>query len=462
MNITDKIFESLSAWGEHPAFIDLVPGRPPAYISASDFSATVQDITGVLKKNGIRNGFIVALFLNNSMDFISVFIALLGIGAKPVPVNMAFRKVELDEIFANADPHAVITEHDHLPFIQAYLEGKIVIQRNRGKLLLHDAGAGRRDPAELGDDIASVNYTYRGYGYPLGALVPHGQYLAGADFLEAAVQLERGERIVVILPMQHIYTLIGCVFLPLLYGVTPVISYTRNPLRLFEAVREHGIHHVLAVPEVYELFLKLREGAGDIPQMKAFLSGGSVLPRENYMRLMEEFNVDLIHGYGLTEFTPVSRNIRGAVRPGTIGVISKGVECRIDSPDANGSGEIMIKTKDMAQHYYKRPAETREAFDGGWFRTGDIGKIEDGFLVYQHEKKNTRKFKGNMVDLEEICRTLMLYPDIVDVQVNCQNNVLYAGIDCQSSRDSNFNIDLKKFLEGMLADYKIPRVINQL
>ena len=463
MNITEKIFESLSAWGDHPAFIDCAPGRPPAYISASDFSATVKDMADVLKKYGIRKGYIVTLFLNNSVDFISIFIALMTIGAKPVPVNMAFRKIELDEIFANADPHAVITEHDHVPCIQRYFTGMIVIERNRGKLLQYDAGtaAATREPAELGDDIASINYTYRGYGYPLGALVPHRQYLDGAEFLQEAVMLEKGERILAILPMQHIFTLIGCVFLPILYKITPVISYSRNPLRLFEAVHEHRIDHVLAVPELYELFLKLREGAGKIPRMKAFLSGGSVLPKEHYSRLMEEFDVDLIHGYGLTEFTPVSRNIRGAVRPGTIGVISKGVECRIGSPDANGSGEIMIKTGNMARQYYKRPDETRDAFEDGWFRTGDIGKIEDGFLVYQHEKKNTRKIKGNMVDLAEIKKAIESMEGGGESSITYKDNVLSANIVFGNSRSPD-DLEIKTSLENIIAAYKIPPVINRL
>ncbi|MBN1495855.1 MAG: acyl--CoA ligase [Spirochaetes bacterium] len=463
MNITERIFESLSGWSDHPAFIDLDPERGPTYVSAPQFSGRVRDAADILKKHGIRSGFIVALFLNNSIDFISIFLALMFIGAKPIPVNMAFRKIELDEIFANADPHAIIAERDHLIHVRAHLPGRIVLEREGGKLYLHDVGAdaARREPAELGGDIASINYTYRGHGYPLGALVPHRQYLDGADVLEKAVMLERGERILAILPMQHIFTLIGCVFLPLLYGVTTVISYSRNPLRLFEAVTEHGIDYVLAVPELYELFLNLREAAGAVPRMKAFLSGGSVLPEEHYGRLMEEFGVELIHGYGLTEFTPVSRNIRGAIRPGTIGVISDCVECRIDSPDANGSGEIMIRTKNMARGYYRRPAETADAFHDGWFGTGDIGRIDNGHLIFEREKKGTRKMKGNMVDLEEVKKALVMYSSVCEAEVEYFNKNVIATVIINPS--VNFNDDvlnIKRRMENIIAGYKIPKTIN--
>ena len=169
-------------------------------------------------------------------------------------------------------------------------------------------------------------------------MVPHAQYLMGAEVLEAGVKLHKGERLLVILPMQHIFTLIGCVFLPLLCHITSVISHQRNPLRLFEYIQKYKINNVLAVPELYDLFLKLNNKTNDLSTMKAFLSGGSVLPKMNYAKLMDTFNVDLIHGYGLTEFTPVSRNIRGKVRPGTIGLVCDGLAHKISSPNKDGEG----------------------------------------------------------------------------------------------------------------------------
>jgi len=82
---------------------------------------------------------------------------------------MAYRKIELDEIFTNADPHAIIAEQDHLPVIREYLKDRIVIERDTGKFRLCDSGraAEGREPADIDESIASINYTYRGYGYPL-------------------------------------------------------------------------------------------------------------------------------------------------------------------------------------------------------------------------------------------------------------------------------------------------------
>jgi long-chain acyl-CoA synthetase len=416
-------------------------------------------------KSGILRNHIVALFLKNSADFAAVFLALIDIGAKPVPVNMAFRKIELDEIFANADPHAVITENDHAPHVKAYLAGRIIIERNQGKLVLRDSGAvaARREPADMDDDIASINYTYRGYGYPLGAMVPHAQYLHGAKVLVDGLLPESGENMLVVLPFTYIFPLIGCLCVPLLYHITSFLSSTMNPLNLFGFIKKYNINIITAVTEVYELLFNLKEESTDVSSLKVFVSGGSLLPADTYAKIKDAFNIEYLHGYGLTEFTPVSRNMRGKGRAGTIGPLCDGVDCRIFEPDQNGMGEIAVKTPNMTRAYYLRPGETKEAFDGEWFKTGDVGKMESGHLVFLKEKKRTRKVKGNMVDLEEVSRAMMTYPKIRDAKIDYSNNILSAGITIDSK--TNFDVEvleIKKHLENTTARYKIPKEIRRI
>lgn len=281
MKITDKVFQSLDTWGEHhPAYIELLPDNSHSYTSAKMLIGKIEDTREFLKKSGIKKNYMVTFFLDNSVDLVSIFLALMDIEAKPIPINLAFRKIELDEIFSNSKPHAVIAEEKFLPLIAPYLKTKIVIIRSNGKFKLYQPVKNRNEPSEIDDSIASINYTYRGYGYPLGAMVPHSQYIMGAEILETGVQLHKGENLLVILPMQHIFTLIGCIFLPLLFHITSIISYQRNPLRLFEYIQKYKINNILAVPELYDLFLKLNNNTNDLSTMKAFLSGGSVLPKK--------------------------------------------------------------------------------------------------------------------------------------------------------------------------------------
>ncbi|MDZ7667018.1 MAG: AMP-binding protein [Desulfotignum sp.] len=181
MKISDIVFQSLNTWGDHPAYIELLPDKSAVYTSAEKLMERINDTAKILKKSGIQSNYMVAFFLRNSVDFVSVFLSLLDIGAKPIPVNLAFRKIELDEIFSNSEPHAVIAEQEFLPLIEPYLKKKIVVLRSNGRFKLHQAAETKLAPADIDERIASINYTYRGYGYPIGAMVPHAQYLMGAE-----------------------------------------------------------------------------------------------------------------------------------------------------------------------------------------------------------------------------------------------------------------------------------------
>ena len=180
------------------------------------------------------------------------------------------------------------------------------------------------------------------------------------------------------------------IFVPLLHRITCVIANTMHPRKIFNVINELDIHHIIAVPEIYSLFEKSKDKAEKLTSLKVLVCGGSTLSREDYFRIKDAFRADLLHGYGLTEFTPVSRNMRGEARAGTVGPLCENVDCRINSEENNGSGEILVKTDHMFRGYYKNPEVTQEAFSGEWFKTGDIGRMEDGHLIFEKEKKRTR------------------------------------------------------------------------
>jgi long-chain acyl-CoA synthetase len=202
-------------------------------------------------------------------------------------------------------------------------------------------------------------------------------------------------------------------------------------------INEFKINHITAVPEIYLLLEKFIDLAGKLQSLKVFVCGGSLLSCEDYYRIKKAFNIDLLHGYGLTEFTPISRNIRGEARAGTVGPLCENIECKIISNDKNNAGEILIKTDKMFRGYYKNPKVTKEAFEGDWFKTGDIGRMEDGHLIFEREKKRTRKVNGNMVDLEELERII-------------------------KTNDGKNQINLKTTLKNKIATYKIPYINPKL
>ncbi|MFI5367719.1 MAG: AMP-binding protein, partial [Spirochaetia bacterium] len=293
---------ALRDWGDWPAFLQVDKAHGTSSISPAEFSGKIVETARQLSAWGIRKKYLVPLFLDNSTDFIAIFLSLLQIGAIPVLAKMDYRSLELDEIFANAQPQAVIAEKAHLRHLSAYLRNTIVITRDEKELSLSQAAEGLQPREDIPDDVASINYTYRGHGYPLGAMVSHAQYLHGARVLQDGLQASAGEKMLIILPMAHIFTMVGCVLVPLLYRVTSVIVDTMHPRLLFQYIRDFRIEHVTSVPEIYELLYRVHDPSVDLSSLRVFVSGGSILTPESYANLKRAFSIDVLHGYGLTEF----------------------------------------------------------------------------------------------------------------------------------------------------------------
>lgn len=461
--VGNRVKAALADWGSSPVFLQVGKSLDVAARNARDVALDIVERRNQLHHMGIREKFLVPLFLRNSVEFVTTFLALLDLGAIPVLAKMEYRKIELDEIFDNAKPQAVIAEKEHVRFLEKYLHNTIVIAKADSSFRLEQSVENLPFREDIPDDVASINYTYRGYGYPLGAMVSYEQYLHGARVLQEGLQGKIGERMLVILPMAHIFTMVGCVLVPLLFGMTSVIAETVHPRVIFELIRDLGVNYVTAVPEILDLFSRLHAPGSAFPSLKAFVSGGSTLTPESYDIVRNAFAVDLLHGYGLTEFTPVSRNARGQARKGTVGPLCDEVQCRIDDPGGSDFGEVLIKTPEKIGFYYRRPRESEEAHREGWFKTGDAGFMDKGHLVFVKELKNTRKVNGNMVDLEEIKRALQLDGDVQDAQVVLEDGHVCAKLAiCQKIDFDEKTRALKSFLREILAEHKIPRKLSIL
>lgn len=463
MTLNECIDSSLLEWDKNPCLVEFSPGNGYRSIFASELRARIQETTKQFRSWGIGPKFLVPVFINNSIDYIIIFVSLMNLGALPVMAKLEYRKLELFDIFHNCRPQAVISEETHLPFLKPYLSEILVISRSGRHLRLLQSSRRRRRAIRVADDIATVNYTYRGYGYPIGVLVPHGQYLHGAEVLQLGLLGNPGEKMLVILPMSHIFTLVGCIVVPILFHMTAVIAQTIHPRAIFKCIRECSVEYITSVPQIYSLLLRLREHFAKLNSLRAFVSGGSLLTAEDYKNISQGFAVELLHGYGLTECTPVSRNIRGRAKAGTIGPVCEEIECRINTSSGKDNGEILIKSSHMSKTYLNRDWETRQVFEKDWFRTGDRGCFDGEHLIFLEEIKNTRKINGNIVDLEEVRKAILQDDQIAEVDIQYKNNALIAFCGVSEKLDFPSKVrELKNSLRGLVAEYKIPRTFNKM
>jgi long-chain acyl-CoA synthetase len=160
------------------------------------------------------------------------------------------------------------------------------------------------------------------------------------------------------------------------------------------------------------LYSKIRAGLGG--QVEIFISGGAPLGRD-LAEWYADVGIRIHEGYGLTETSPViAINTPQHHRIGTVGKVLENVECKI-APD----GEILVRGPSVFKGYWNKPEETRKAFEDGWFKTGDIGSLdEDGFLTITDRKKDLQKTSGGK----------FIAPQPIELALKTNPLVAYAAV----------------------------------
>ncbi len=170
---------------------------------------------------------------------------------------------------------------------------------------------------------------------------------------------------------------------------------------LKNAIKLNNISKKMGIDMSKKLFAEIHKSLGKI---RIFITGAAPIDPE-VVKGFNDFNILILQGYGLTECSPIAAlNHEHNSNPYSAGLTLSGSEIKIDSPDENGNGEILIKGKNVMLGYYNNPEATKEALRDGWFHSGDIGHFdEDGFLIITGRKKNVILTKnGKNVYPEEL------------------------------------------------------------
>jgi len=436
---------------------------------------------------GVKSSDKIAIVLPNSKEFIFSFFAILRIKAIAVPIRPTFTVYEIKKIFENCRPRYIIAKADFINMLLHYdrnlLDGKTVILcdpdtklKEKTETLNFRELIRRRPTVDINKIItnskeaASINYTYRGYGYSLGAVLTHGNYIHGGVGYIRLVRPELNDRFLLVLPIAHIFTLISCVIVPFLRGATVIIMNNIIPSKIFRAIEEFRINFLVGVPTLYHVLLKNCNGKHDISSLSYGITGGSYMSRELRQDIEKKLHMELLQGYGLTETLPIVCNPKGNHKPGSLGVPGHEVKIRIVDEDENDkkineTGEIIVGGPTVMKGYYGLEKETKEVLKYGWLYTGDLGRLdEDGYLYFEGLKKAIAKVGGNNVDLKEVEEILLSHPDVDRAKVSVNGDSLWgSNINAEITLKQDSEVsekDLKTFYRGKIANYKIPSRIK--
>ncbi|MFZ0954076.1 MAG: long-chain fatty acid--CoA ligase [Candidatus Sulfotelmatobacter sp.] len=427
-------------------------------ISSSDLRRNVAGTIRALQDWGIQKGDRIAILSENRPEWSTADFAILLLGAVTVPVYSTLTPEQTAYTLRDSGAGIVFVSTEHqLRKIQTILsqtQVKRIVVMDRvqipGDLPVTCALMDQfmsRGPEKLDlqsesiarsiqpDDLATIIYTSGTTGTSKGAMLTHGNIASNINCSLLGFDMRTGLISISFLPLSHVTA--RHVDLSMLYhGVT--LAYCPFMENLTETFLEVRPSLCVSVPRVYEkiyakteakargfakraiyhwalsvgrankaailagriptsaswklanrlIFSKIREGLGG--RVETFISGGAPLGRE----LAEWFatvGIRIHEGYGLTETSPViAVNTPANHRIGTVGKILPNLEVRIAE-----DGEILVRGPSVFKGYWNRPEETQNAFEDGWFKTGDIGQIDaDGYLSVTDRKKELIKTSG--------------------------------------------------------------------
>ena len=348
------------------------------------------------------------------------------------------------------------------------------------------------------DDLCALMYTSGSTGNPKGVMISIRNFSSNIQLIPNHFPYKREDNYVSVLPYAHIFGLVYDLMAPLCYGMTLCILYVPPvPANLKPALRQYKPFVFFAVPLIINKmlddtigeFIRSKSGAAKLADhehnpdfcealrtifMNAFggnlglmITGGAAMPEQLERLFLEQLKVPFVTGYGMTECTPTitlghkeTYVMKECGEP-----VPEGIELRIDSPDPRHvAGEVIVRGHVVFSGYYKNPEATRAVLsEDGWFRTGDLGTIDElgrVFLVGR-SKSMILGTNGQNIFPEEIEVVLNQLPYVQESLIVSRNGRLTALIVPNQNLLAEQNIDastLGQIMDNNLTDLnkKIP------
>jgi malonyl-CoA/methylmalonyl-CoA synthetase len=406
---------------------------------------------------GLASGDRLLMSAGPSVDLVVAYVAALRYGLTVVPVNTAFTGREVAGVAAGAEPALAVLDEPArgagLPAITG--PDLAALPAPATEVPLDRVG-----PA----DIGLIVYTSGTTGRPKGVPLTHANLLASAHAVRIAWRWEPGDRLALCLPLFHIHGLGVGLHGTLVTGASAVIMPKFEPAAVAEAVRERGASMFFGVPTMYH---RLAGSAhlGDLRGLRLAVSGSAPLPADLHGAIAAGCGQRVLERYGMTETVMlVSNPYQGQRRPGTVGFPLPGVSVRL-APRDGGVTEIEVTGPNVIAGYRHRPDADAEAFTAdGWFRTGDLGVLDDdGYLRITGRAKELIITGGYNVYPREVEETLRAHPAVADAAVvgapsaEWGETVLAFVVPTDAADTGGLADQLDQWCADRLAPYKRPR-----
>jgi feruloyl-CoA synthase len=435
------------------------------------------------RKAGIKKGDPVAVMGQNTFDFVFSFFGILRAGGVVVPVNHKLTGPEVDYILE--DSGAVLFLFDgSLGSVAEALESGIrkmsMNTRIQGFEFAGDAFANDLKFKSMkiqDDDIAEILYTSGTTGRPKGCVHTHAGVISAGITGARAVNLTQNDIMLIAMPIWHSSPLNNW-FMGIIHaGGTAVLLREYHPLGFLEAIEKKSCTAYFGAPISYIMPLQVIPDFEkfNLSSMRAWIYGGGPIAPETVKKLVKAYRSDRFYQvYGMTETGPTGTVLLPEDHMEHAGSIGRkalpGAEMKVmkDQTTQAGpgeTGEIWLRADSMMKEYLNRPKATQEAFHEGWYKTGDMARIDEhGFLFIVDRIKDMIVTGGENVYSKEVEDRIMEHPDVAEAAVigvpHTDWGETVRAVVVPAKGAEPVEKDLLAFLSDRLAKFKIPRKIH--
>jgi long-chain acyl-CoA synthetase len=478
MNLASKLIQTTSAYGDRDAI--RLDGTATTFRELDQASAR---IAGALRDRGVKPGDRIAIMLPNLPAFGIVYYGVLRAGGVVVPMNPLLKAREVAYYLGDSGTRLIFAWRDVAG------EASIGAQRAEADVIGVDqatfadflAGVSDMDDVEDRDpeDTAVILYTSGTTGQPKGAELTHANLTQNVDVLRTdLLHLTPDDVIFGGLPLFHSFGQTCTLNAAAASGACLTLVPRFDPQQALRILAEHRATIFAGVPTMYGALLAQPDRAAyDVSALRVCISGGSAMPVELLRGFEHEFGCKVLEGYGLSETSPVAsfNHPDRERKPGSIGTPIRGVEMRV--VDEHGRdvqrgdvGEIVIRGHNVMKGYWQRPNETTMAIPDGWFRTGDLGRMdEDGYYAIVDRKKDLIIRGGFNVYPREVEEVLYEHPAVAEAAViGVPHPQLGEEVAAAVALKPGATVapdELREHVKSQVAPYKYPRkvwILDQL
>jgi len=413
----------------------------------AEIDERANSMAALLLERGLVRGDRLCVYLANRIEYIDLYLACVRAGIIFVPINILYREREIQHILADAEPKAIIASEPVGGSVPFWNIDTLVAPRST-------------EPVRVsldGDAPAALVYTSGTTGTSKGAILTHNNFATNALNLTACWEISAEDRFLLALPLFHVHGLANGIHCWLASGCRMRLLPRFEHQKALTEFLDFRPSLFFGVPTVYIRLLDLPEGeARTIGSfMRLFVSGSAPLPAQVLEDFRARFGHTILERYGMTEtLMNISNPYRGERRPGTVGLPLPGVSARIVD------GEVQLRGSNVFAGYWRRPEATAEAFDAGWFRTGDMAEVSaDGYYTLLGRKSDLIISGGFNIYPREIEDFLLEQEEVAEVAVAGQPDAIRGEVPVAYivARKPFDPVDLERRCRRVFASFKIPR-----